>query len=133
MRAFLDANVLFTAALTPDGKAGRIISRAAELGIQLFTNDYALTEAYRNLEKKAPRALPVFSRQRRSIVILQTITQGPVPASLPEKDRPIWLGALHAGCDVLVTGDQKDFGSLGLHPTLRVLSPAQWWEELLGT
>jgi predicted nucleic acid-binding protein len=131
MKAFIDANVIFTAALTPGGKAARIIGKASELGIQLFTNDYALGEAYRNLDKKAPHALLSFGELRQHFTIMHTVTQGPTPDALPEKDKPIWLGALSAGCDVLVTGDNKDFKKLPVHASLRVLTPAEWYDEVV--
>lgn len=131
MKAFIDANVLFSAALTPGGKAARIFSRATELGIQLITNDYALSEAYRNLEKKAPHALHRFGELRQHFTIMHTVTQGPTPDALPEKDKPIWLGALSSGCEVLITGDNKDFKRLPVQANLRVLTPAEWYDEVV--
>ena len=56
MRLFLDANVLFTAAHNPAGKA-RFLFDAAEQGAwRLIASDYAIEEAGRNLIRKSPRS-----------------------------------------------------------------------------
>ena len=49
MRVFLDANVLFTAAHNPHGKAAFIIELRAAAHFFYFTSDAALIEAERNL------------------------------------------------------------------------------------
>jgi predicted nucleic acid-binding protein len=52
MRVFLDANVLFTAAHNPNGKAALVITLGAEVLFQLATSAYPKEEARRNLERK---------------------------------------------------------------------------------
>ena len=52
MRVFLDANVLFTAAHNPNGKAALVITLGAEGLFQLATSAYPKEEARRNLERK---------------------------------------------------------------------------------
>jgi uncharacterized protein len=61
MRVFLDANVLFTAAHNPRGKAAFVITLGSAGLFQLATSPYAREEARRNLERKAPDRLPEFS------------------------------------------------------------------------
>lgn len=53
MRVFLDANVLFTAAHNPGGKAAFVITLGSEGLFLLSTSAYAREEARRNLERKA--------------------------------------------------------------------------------
>ena len=54
MRLFLDANVLFTAAHNPGGKAALVIELGARRHWRLFSNPYAFEEARRNLQRKFP-------------------------------------------------------------------------------
>ena len=49
-----DANVLFTAAHNPRGKAALVITLGSEGLFQLAPSAYAREEARRNLERKAP-------------------------------------------------------------------------------
>ncbi len=59
MRVFLDANVLFTAAHNPRGKAAFVIELGAAGYFLLFTSDAAREEAERNLAAKYPDSLPL--------------------------------------------------------------------------
>ncbi len=51
-RLFLDANVLFTAAHNPEGKAALLIQLGQLQWLELTTSAYAREEARRNLAKK---------------------------------------------------------------------------------
>jgi predicted nucleic acid-binding protein len=53
-RLFLDANVLFTAAHNPHGKAAFLIALAAEGYWEVVTSTLAVEEAQRNLARKYP-------------------------------------------------------------------------------
>ena len=109
-RLFFDANVLFTAANNPHGKAALII----ELGIRghwrLLTSTYAVEEARRNLTTKFPAALPRFEAVLPSFSVGIHGNDAPYPDGLPEKDRPIFQAAFGGGASHLLTGDLKDFG-----------------------
>ncbi len=119
IRAFLDANVLFSAARSGSGAGRGIIELAQVLpGIDLLMTEYALGEAERNLQKKSPKALPEFRRLKPGITVCQT-----PPADLksrvseaaplvPRKDLPILAGAVFAGADWLATYDDEHFGNL---------------------
>jgi len=110
MRLFFDANVLFTAAHNPHGKAALVI----ELGIkghwQLLTSTYAVAEARRNLTAKFPAALTWLETCLPSFAVVSHHTNTPFPTGLAEKDRPIFQGSLGCGASHLLTGDLKDFG-----------------------
>ena len=109
-RLFLDANVLFTAAHNPHGKAAFLIALAAEGYWEVVTSPLAVEEAQRNLARKYPSCLSRFAD------LLARITQVPpgagvhCPIPLPAKDRPILEAAIGCVATHLLTGDIKDFG-----------------------
>jgi predicted nucleic acid-binding protein len=118
VKLFLDANVLFTAARTPLGKAALIIDVAADGHWELLTSAYAIEEARRNLERKAPTTLARFADLLRDVNIVIPSLVAPCPKSLPLKDRPIFQAAHSGGASHLLTGDLKDFGPLMNRPDL---------------
>jgi uncharacterized protein len=61
MRVFLDANVLFTAAHNPRGKAAFVIELGSAGHFLIFTSDAAREEAERNLAAKYPDSLLLLS------------------------------------------------------------------------
>jgi predicted nucleic acid-binding protein len=107
-RIFLDANVLFSVAY---GSRGLISSwdLAEEKRCLLFTSEYAVAEAKRNLftVDQLKRLETYVSKVR----IAPEVDPGmPCPIPLPEKDRPVMLAALAAKVNYLVTGDTVHFG-----------------------
>lgn len=110
MKLFLDANVLFTAAHNPGGKAAFVIELAGEKYWEVVTSSFAIEEAQRNLEAKFPEALDTFEHLMDGFKVVPAVFNTPCPIELPEKDVPIFLSALGAGCTHLLTGDLKDFG-----------------------
>ena len=110
-RLFLDANVLFTAAHRPHGKAAFLISLGSVASLQCLTSAYAVEEARRNLARKAPGALAAFDGLVDGLRLVPDHPALPCPASLPDKDHPIFRAA-RASADVLLTGDLRDFGPL---------------------
>ena len=110
IRVFLDANVLFTAAHNPDGKAALVI----ELGVrdywQLFTSGYALEEAGRNLQRKFPRSASTLEEIRPALRISSHHGGSPRLRGLAGKDQPIFQAALECRATHLLTGDIRDFG-----------------------
>jgi predicted nucleic acid-binding protein len=113
VRAFLDANVLFSAALGGEGFA--LLWGLAERGaVELVTSSYCYLEARVNLERKAPTAADRLGERMRVVGLV-----GPgaeyaawAVALLPEKDAAVPAAARAAGADVLLTGDLRRFGSL---------------------
>jgi predicted nucleic acid-binding protein len=110
MRLFLDANILFTAAHNPGGKAALVI----ELGIQghrgLFSSPYAMEEARRNLERKFPHTLDILTSLQRGIRLVKHQEGLTSLDGLAQKDQPIFQAALASRATHLLTGDLKDFG-----------------------
>ena len=110
MRLFLDANVLFTAAHNPRGKAALVIELGNEGYFALATSLYASEEARRNLERKFPQSLDRLDLQMRGIPLIPYQPDLPFPVPLAEKDRPIFQAAVAWDATHLLTGDLKDFG-----------------------
>ena len=116
MRLFLDANVLFTAAHNPRGKAA-LVMELGKLGyFALATSPYASEEARRNLERKFPASLENLDAQLRSVQLVSHRADHHFPPDLIEKDRPIFQAAEAGHATHLLTGDLRDFGSLMNRP-----------------
>jgi uncharacterized protein len=137
MKLFLDANIIFTAAYSPEGRARALFDLADAGHCSLCATAFALEEARRNLSRKAPEKLPGLER----ILPLLTIVPEPSPAKvtwaqglpLPMKDAPIMAAAVVCAAHILVTGDRRDFGPLfGVSVEgVRVLSPREALGEVL--
>ena len=116
MRLFLDANVLFTAAHNPRGKAALLIDLGRRGHWELYSSAYALEEARRNLAWKFPGSLDVLSTLSEAIRLVEHAAGGASPPGLAHKDRPIFRAAAACKATHLLTGDLKDFGPLMNRP-----------------
>lgn len=112
MRLFLDANILFTAAHNPKGKAALVIELGQAGLWQLATSTYALEEARRNLALKFPEGLERLDAFAQSLRLSPDAADADCPPGLPDKDCPIYRAAHACRADVLLTGDLRDFGFL---------------------
>lgn len=112
MRLFLDANILFTAAHNPKGKAALVIELGQAGLWQLVTSNYALEEARRNLALKFPDGLARLGTLSKGLRTTADTASAECPAGLPNKDCPIYRAAHACQADVLLTGDVRDFGFL---------------------
>lgn len=110
MRFFLDANVLFTAAHNPAGKAALVIELGGKGKWEVVSSSYAVEEVRRNIAAKFPSA----GRKLEELIdVISVIPSGlgrDCPIQLPDKDRPIMEAAMRAKASHLLTGDLKDFG-----------------------
>lgn len=111
MRLFLDANVLFTAAHNPRGKAALVIELGAAGHWEVFSSRFAIEEARRNLERKYPRCLDALTDIVASLRLAEHQPGLRAPEGLAAKDRPIFQAALACRATHLLTGDLKDFGA----------------------
>ncbi|MHC5910007.1 MAG: putative toxin-antitoxin system toxin component, PIN family [Nostoc sp.] len=116
MRLFLDANVIFAAAISPDGHCSALFKLASAGYCALLTSPHALEETRRNITAKYPQAL---TRLEQDLIPKLTIV-GEAPIArvnwamemgLPLKDAPILATAVESRADLLVTGDKTHFGS----------------------
>jgi len=116
VRLFLDANVLFTAAYSPEGRSAALFALAGSGMCSLVSSRHAIDEACRNLALKAPSAI---SAIEQLVALLEVAPEaGPgivawaVRQGLPPNDAPILAAAVAARVDLLVTGDRSHFGHL---------------------
>lgn len=113
MRVYLDANVLFSAAKS-DGAVRALVRVLLDRGHECWADAYVVAEARRNLVNKGPQAVQVLDALLGHLQIAPALA-GAVEAVemewLPPKERPVLAAAIRLGCDALVTGDRKHFGS----------------------
>jgi uncharacterized protein len=109
-RVFLDANVLISAAWSSLSPLNRLWDLPEA---ELWTSQYAVDEAKRNLRTKGPEAIPALER------LLSRIRIHPAASSLVdlspdirivEKDLPVIAAAIEAHSTHFLTGDKKHFG-----------------------
>ena len=110
-RIFLDANVIFTAAHNPEGKAALLFELGRGGHWKLFTSQLAWEEARRNLSIKFPNCVSRLKELRQDLQFVANPGQAPCPLELPAKDKPIFLAALQTRATHLLTGDEAHFGS----------------------
>jgi len=116
MRLFLDANILFTAAYSPEGVSRSLFALAAAGSCFLWSSRFACEEARRNIELKAADRLS----DLEELITRVSVTPEPSPDAiiaagphgLPGKDVPILAAAITCAADILITGDRRDFGPL---------------------
>lgn len=116
MRLFFDANVLFTAAHNPRGKAMLVIELSTQGHWSVYSSAYAIDEARRNLEAKFPAAMGHLSTLLGHFKTGRESQTHPCPKILPAKDCPIYLAAHGCHATHLLTGDMRDFGPLMNQP-----------------
>jgi uncharacterized protein len=105
-RAFLDANVLFSAAYREESGLLRLWRIP---GAMLVTSGYAAEEARRNLAF-AGQLARLEDLLTRTLIVPESNAPMPAGVRLPDKDHPILKAAIAAEATHLVTGDVKDFG-----------------------
>ena len=115
-RVFLDANVLFAATISENGRAAALFLLAKEELCELVISPHAIAETRRNLEARYPESLDRFARLLHKVVLAPEATSSAVAwgrdQGLPEEDAPILGAAVAAHVDVLVTGDRTHFAHL---------------------
>lgn len=138
MRIFIDANILFSAALRPTGNARAIFDLAGAARVTLWTSELAIDEASRNLRLKSPESLEelidLLSRVQRTGAPSSRAVAAAAESGLESKDVPILGGAVAARADILVTGDRRHFGRFfgTTAAGAKILPPADLVSLLLG-
>lgn len=129
MRILLDANILFSAALTAGAKR-RLMHDLPAAGHVLVADGYVWEEARRNLMFKNAAAVAELHALVALIEIHTGLTRETGGSDrevqgLPEKDRPVAYA--------LITGDSRHFGAFSGRTVggTRILSPRTAAEEFL--
>jgi len=107
MKVFLDANMLISA--SHPGSLARKLVRWIVYKAEGITNDYALSEARKNLASRYPERLADLEALAGSLMIINHTVPAP-DVELRAKDIPILVGAIASNSTHLVTRDQRDFG-----------------------
>ena len=136
LRVFLDANVLFAAAYSPDGLSALLVELGVAGRVTLLTSPLAIVEAQRNLEAKRPGALPTLRGALTAVRVVREPAPADVerltPPELAAKDRPLLAGAIATHATHFVTGDVADFGrwmNRRAGVPLRIMTPRQFLTE----
>lgn len=112
MKIFLDANVLFSAAM-PGSRMGAFL-RFVQKHAELASSQAAIDEAIRNVERKiadAPLVVRSLQELLRDVSVTSLVARLP-DVELVEKDRHILGAALASRCSHLLTGDERHFKHL---------------------
>lgn len=109
MRAFLDANVLFSAAYRVESP---LLALWALHDVELVTSQYAVQEALTNLAHETQQDSLIELLRHVTVVTEAPPVQLGFDVDLPDTDRPILVAAVGVGATHLVTGDLTHFGRL---------------------
>jgi uncharacterized protein len=135
VRLFLDANIIFSAALT-DGAVRRLLHDLKHGNHILVMDEYVWEEARRNLQIYRPAAI----KDLHELAVMFQIAGAEtgslsmnIPPEIPEKDIPVLRSAAANRCNMLITGDRTHFGScFGKQIAgITIVSPRQAAERLL--
>lgn len=116
-RAFLDANIFFAAAGSPQGGSGFILELAKKHNFEVITVNQALLEAEQNIRGKLN--FSCLSRHYQNLLAIKlkiqpinSITSEQITRLeklVPLKDIPILYGAVVSNSQVLITLDKRHF------------------------
>jgi predicted nucleic acid-binding protein len=129
MRIFLDANILFSAALPRSRMRAFLDVLLARA--ECLTNDFAIEESRRNLALKFPEGEKALAGLVKQCEIITQLAPDP-NIGLPPKDVPILSGAISGNATHLLTGDEQHFGKLWGKTIqgVKIISPRMLAEEL---
>jgi predicted nucleic acid-binding protein len=135
-KVFADSSILIAGAASRTG-ASRAVLTMAEIGLfQLVISKQVLLECERNLSKKLPDALPIFSQLiaaiNPEILPNPTIEESNRWVRIIEaKDAPILAAAVLAKVDRLLSLNTKDFtAEVGIESGLIIQTPAEFIREI---
>jgi predicted nucleic acid-binding protein len=131
MRAFLDANVLFSAS-NAGSNIARVIAVLCAQGAAV-SSDLAVEEARRNITLKRVAWVPAFDRLLHSLEVVPSALFE-LPVRVPPKDAPLLCAAIRTRAHLFVTGDRRDFGHLMGQQVLgvEIVSPLRLAQILAG-
>jgi putative PIN family toxin of toxin-antitoxin system len=130
LKVFVDTNVLFAAVYSSTGSAHDLIQLALQGRVTLFISRQVSEEVQRNLNRKAPEALPDYqafvNESSPQIVAPPVGTVRDVADYVVAKDAMIVAAAIAAQVDYLVTYDRKhllDLPEIAQKSGLKIVTP----------
>jgi predicted nucleic acid-binding protein len=138
LKIFLDSNVIISGLFSDKG-APRVILDLLSLGLPHLagvTGEYNIIEIERNLTKKMPEVLPVYTKYLPllglEIIPLPSAREiNKLAGTTSEKDIPVLASAIMGKADFLVTGDRKDFIHLTGNYPFKILTPSEFLDSIL--
>ncbi len=135
-KVFADSSVLIAGAASRTG-ASRAVLTMAEIGLfQLVVSEQVLEECQRNLSKKLPAALPIFT-QLLAAINPEIQPNPPLAESIgwtgviEAKDAPILAAAVLAKVDRLLSLNTKDFTpEVAAQSGLNIQTPAEFVRKI---
>lgn len=131
MRVMLDANVVLTGALSPNGPASALVELAGD--VKFVFSDYVLDECCKQIQNAAESVLVAELSESTVLTFLANASAELVPQSTNRSgqsvadpdDQQIYEDAIANGCDTICTYDANGFLG-GLLPTV---APFYLWRQ----
>lgn len=134
MKLFLDSSVLLSASGSAKGASRHIVLARTDLGVELLSSAYCLSETVKNLGKLREDAERIFRDQISPRIdwVSDVVSSDKILVFTKSKDRPVITTALASEADFLLTLDRKDFqGQLGNRIyNMSIRTPGQWLLEM---
>jgi putative PIN family toxin of toxin-antitoxin system len=133
MRIVLDTNVLISALAFPNSKPDQVLSCVRRREVELYTSTFILAEFDRILREKfgfSAKDTMVRVRLIRSLARLVEPTERISIVIAKDDDNRIIECALAAQADYLITGDKKHLLPLKTYRNIKIVSPAQFLDQL---
>ena len=133
LRIFLDANILFTAACSPEGLSALLFELRRRKLLLLLSSEHALEEARVNLQIKRAAALEALSSPQELLELVHAPARSPLLLDLPEDDLLIFAAAVASRASHLLTGDRKHFARYFNKPDktagIRIQTARQFFDD----
>jgi putative PIN family toxin of toxin-antitoxin system len=140
LRVFLDSNIILSGLISSQG-APRLILDLLSLRLPILqgvTGRYNLAEVERNIARRLPKALPVFSeylpKLDLEIVPVPFVEElEPFQGAVDDNDLPVLASAAMGRADLFVTGDKKLLAQIERQQafSIRSISAADFLDRVL--
>lgn len=128
LRAVLDANIYVSAAVTPDGPAGQILSRFVRGEFEVVMSPATVDEirrvlAYRKVKKSVRTGMDTAGWFSGLVLLADLVENRALPRTCPDADDDkVLAAAIEGRAEYVVTGDGP-FLALGEVQGVRILTP----------
>lgn len=130
MRVFVDANIIISAILFPNGKVSKVFSYLLEKH-DIIISSYTKSECVEVFTKKFPTKLFLIDDFFNGITYEEfespiKIDESKYPKIRDVKDLPVLVSAILSDADIFLTGD-KDFEDIKIDKPL-IFTPSKYFE-----